>query len=231
MNQLKQYYKHFFLHLPQCAINFVKYHLSGYPKITVLTRTSERPNYFEVCLKSIRSQTYPNMAHIVSVDTDATERYVKAAGCRYIRLEKTPVKQLEDAPYNLYLNALLDEVSDGWILILDDDDHFISKTVLSEIALRIRSTDDFIRWRIRNESGRIIPSDKNFQNIPQAGDIAMNSFMFHSKWKDTIRFDNKKRGDYRFSYQLYMANSRKVYYDKILVQLGNDGLLGQASDL
>ena len=83
------------------------------PLVNILTRTSGRPKYFKRCIESIKNQTYSNINHIVSVDDDKTEEYVKNLTKNYIRVSKydgnipfvDPVTKIRRAaPYNLYLN-------------------------------------------------------------------------------------------------------------------------------
>ena len=43
----------------------------------IMVRTSNRPNYFSDCIKSIRSQIYENYKIIVSVDNYFSKKYVE----------------------------------------------------------------------------------------------------------------------------------------------------------
>jgi glycosyltransferase involved in cell wall biosynthesis len=84
------------------------------PVINILTRTSNRPNFFKICFESVSKQTYKNINHIISVDNIETEEYVKKYTDNYIVVKKfdgyIPYNPIYDvrrpAPYNLYLNEL-----------------------------------------------------------------------------------------------------------------------------
>jgi len=43
------------------------------PLLNILTRTSNRPNAFELNKMTVRTQTYPNIRHIVCVDDELSE--------------------------------------------------------------------------------------------------------------------------------------------------------------
>ena len=93
--------------------------------INILTRTSNRPFYFAECRNSIVNQSYKNIRHIVSVDDETSYKYVKENGLLdrdIIQIERPHRISLNHMPYNLYMNYLLQEVHQGWIMFLDDDD-------------------------------------------------------------------------------------------------------------
>ena len=89
------------------------------PLINILTRTSNRPNYFARCQQSIREQDYKNVRHIVSIDNDESKSYVRGVDT-IVRVHPMQyndtikiLPRTRFAPYNLYLNDLLDNVEDG----------------------------------------------------------------------------------------------------------------------
>ena len=93
--------------------------------INILTRTSNRPFYFAECRNSIVNQSYRNIRHIVSVDDNYTYNYVKENGLLnqdILHLERPTRMSTSHMPYNLYMNSLIKEVKEGWIMFLDDDD-------------------------------------------------------------------------------------------------------------
>ena len=93
--------------------------------INILTRTSNRPFYFAECRNSIVNQSYKNIRHIVSVDDDSSFSYVKENGLLnhdILQLRRPLRMSTSHMPYNLYMNNLINEVKEGWIMFLDDDD-------------------------------------------------------------------------------------------------------------
>ena len=123
------------------------------PLINIITRTSNRPLYFKECRRSIISQTYKNVKHIIGVDDVASESYLTSLPYTRIPSEKIldkdkipyrkfwynpPESQGESpAPWNLYMNHLYKEVEDGWVMFLDDDDNFVNEGSLKEICNQI----------------------------------------------------------------------------------------------
>ena len=106
------------------------------PTLNVLTRTSNRPWSFGRCRRSLLSQqTGLNVRHFVSVDRPC--RYAEGDVVVETRGDNQPVEAPEGskgkAPYNLYINDLLDAVDDGWVFVLDDDNEFVSAGSLSRL--------------------------------------------------------------------------------------------------
>lgn len=105
--------------------------------IYIISRTSNRPNFFQQTYNSIKSQTYSNIVHIVTYDTPETLLYLN----NYVDLVKVAVKRQprhENAhfPYNLYCNQaqqVIAKMHPGWIMYLDDDDLFTSNTAVEVI--------------------------------------------------------------------------------------------------
>ena len=224
------------------------------PLINILTRTANRPNYFYNLMKSVQNQTYKNYNHIISVDNDKTEEYVRFYG--YIKnttFIRTVLKKLElnfkipkyhdplkhkpllHAPYNLHLNDLNDFVKDGWIMYLDDDDIFTSCDSLQNIALDINNIneDTLLLWRVKFLHANI-PEAEYFGNEPIINHMSMIGFAFHSKYVSKIRFDEFKRGDYRFVRELWDIIPNKKWIDKVYTGIQRSkgsGGFGKKDDL
>lgn len=207
------------------------------PLINILTRTSNRPNYFKVCFNSINEQTYLNKRHIISADNIKTEEYVKQYNCDYIRVNvenKTrDINKINDAPYNLYLNDLNNKVEDGWVMYLDDDDCFMDNDSLQKIVNHIEHEDQLLLWRVKFPLV-VIPEDIYMYKQPALTHISMIGFMFHSKYINTVKFDNQKCADYRFISQLYNTIKDKVWINEIHTKIqrtNNMGGFGKQDDL
>lgn len=213
------------------------------PIINILTRTSNRPNFFRNCFESVKNQTYTNINHIISVDNDFTEEYVKNYTDNYIRVNKHSGYILYDvlvdfrrpAPYNLYLNELKNNVNDGWIMFLDDDDIIIDENIISDLSKKLKDKNQLIFWKVKFSENRIVPYDINFtqDRIPVLNDFDMNGFIYHSSW-NKFDFDYYSAGDYFYVKQLETIIPKKFLIDKIYTahQLNDDyGSLGQNIDL
>ncbi len=204
------------------------------PLINILIRTSGRPAYFNECMRSIREQTHKNVQVVVSVDDDETARYVQPYKVRMIRCK--PELSIPDPPldiivddkviygrkafYNLYLNDLNKEVSDGWVLWHDDDMQFAGADVLERAAGMIKSENDLIMWRVFT-NGTVVPQDEHFGQKPWNCDITA-SCLFHSKHLHLIRWEPYRKGNYRVMSVLY-KHLHPVWIDKIMATTGEVG--------
>ncbi len=196
------------------------------PVINILIRTSGRPNYFKECIESVYKQTYQNYNIIVGCDDDESVNYVQPNKCRLVRYEKgkdnlPAIKNNPEygiaAPYNLYMNELHKEVTEGFILYLDDDDCLQNENSLKEIADNLKSENDILFFRIQFPNNRVVPSDSNFGKPPVLCDIDTVGFCFHHKY--AVSWEGYKRGDYRVAKKLYETIPNKIYLNKILTKI------------
>ena len=201
------------------------------PLINIITRTSNRPNYFNRCISSIREQSYKNIRHIVSVDDDITENYVKEYDVEYYRVNKqdiikSPQIHRRIAPYNLYLNELKSKVIDGWILYLDDDDEFTSIDSVSNIVNNINDDNDLLLWKVKFPTV-IIPEHDFFINKTIAAcHISMIGFMYHHKHDRDILFDGYTLGDFTFIKKLEPKIPKKIWIDQIYTKIQRNNNMG-----
>lgn len=195
------------------------------PLINILIRTSNRPNYFNNCVKSIYEQTYLNWNIIIGIDDVDNLKYTQPAKGRDIIYDYSGVK-IPDAPnnidygikfkYNSYLNDLQNEVNDGFIIYLDDDDKLYDQNSLLKLTDTIKDDDDFIIWRVKFPN-RLVPSDENFGKPPVCRDISGIGYSFHVKNKEI--WEPYKRGDYRVADNLYKKLPNTVFLNEILTEL------------
>lgn len=190
-------------------------------KVNILTRTSGRPNYFKENVESIKAQTYPNIKHIVCADDDESYEYASKLCDHVIQVER-PEKRTEygwmHSPYNPYCNKLMDEVEDGWIMFLDDDDILADRDAVRNMVRQIESEDDMLIWRVKMPWG-IIPS-RSFGHGVMLADIASNAFLFHSKHVWAAQWDEVKESDYRVAQKLSRLLNVK-WIDKVLCRVNN----------
>jgi hypothetical protein len=174
--------------------------------LTILTRTSNRPNYFKNCRESIK-----NTKHIVICDTD--EKYPK--GDIILRVKKREGVY----PYNSYFNDAKHLV-DEYVMFLDDDD-ILTKEDSLDIIKRHLEEDTLVLWRVKF-GNKTIPEKINvpieFANISGIG------FAYHVKhwidWKDV------RGGDYLVIDEL-SKKLKVVWIDDVLTGLQNEnGLAG-----
>jgi hypothetical protein len=209
-------------------------------KINILTRTSRRPIGFFNCRQSVAKQKYKNIKHFVSYDTDVDLSHLNDDGINLVKVEKYRGPKLVNpdghlhAPYNLYCNTLLEQVKEGWIFFLDDDDHLLHNKVVHELVSEISKSneDTLFIWQMRYPDGRVLPTNShiNSQTI-EFEKIDTTCFMFHSKYKDLVKWDEWKASDFRFVKQLNEIIPNKKWLQRVYIQINNYGDFGNRNDI
>jgi hypothetical protein len=210
------------------------------PLVNILTRTSNRPIAFSLNKLSVRSQTYDNIRHIVSVDDELSEKYVKGYNdIDYITINKEDIIKNDKSvnpntgkysPHNLYFNELMSKVNGGWVMILDDDDRLSNSRVIETIMDKLTNEDTIAIFQMRFPGNIPIPSNGTVNQPPRIGNIGSPCFIFHSKYLKDLKWDGWKCGDFRFIEKVYNKIPNKVAIEKMLVTSGQIGD-GKKSDL
>lgn len=167
-------------------------------KINILTRTGNREKYYQTLKSTISSQTYQDIRHIKSNDNP---------NCTYLSSEEDVYhvekdKSLGKAFYNVYLNEIGSKVTDGWVLILDDDCKLTDNVFIERLANECSnaSENEILIFQSGIFPQRLIlPINSDFENKfikPCAIDMACFC-MHHSVLKD-VQFDGRRMGDYNF---------------------------------
>jgi len=212
------------------------------PLINILTRTSNRPIGFKICEESITSQSYTNINHIVSYDNDEDLKYLDNCENK-VKINRSEIIKNDTSknpknpsfwfsPHNLYCNKLLDEVNEGWVMFLDDDDMLYDKSVIEKIVNNIVDEDTILIWKMRYPDGRYLPDNSSFKTETiRLGGIGSPCFLFHSKYKNDSSWDAYKCGDYRFLEKIYKKIPHKKWINEIFIQLNNNGGFGKKKDI
>jgi hypothetical protein len=201
----------------------------------IITRTSNRPNYFYQCQESISKQT--NLDNItinkfVTFDdeNDLSNYIEKFArdnkNVTVIEVTKPIRKNRQHFPYNLYLNEVFPHIKSGWNIILNDDTYFNNDNTLSIIASKIKENGsnlgNLYLWNC-NKLGKVCPnSTSGFKQ----GDIHLSSFAFHSSKYKKVLFPNKNCN--KLEDELYIVNNllnslKCVYINDTLTATDNLG--------
>lgn len=101
-------------------------------KISVLIPTHNRPQFFEMCLKSAVNQKYHDLEIIVSDDSTVpnyAEEIVNKYKCPFLKY----LKKDSTGPTDNYI-SLLKHATGGYAIFLEDDDFFTTDSVLSKYA-------------------------------------------------------------------------------------------------
>lgn len=205
------------------------------PLINILTRTSNRPNYFANNVNSVKSQTYKNIKHYVSYDNDKDLSYInkhdsvvpiKVDRDKLIKEDNYGVFQTgKYSPHNLYFNELLSNIENGWVIILDDDDQFINEYSVEKIVKEIDNKDSIIIWQMRyNNSNRVLPPLNLINQKPILGQIGSPCFTFNIEQLGDIKWDGWKCGDFRFIEKLYNKIPNKKIIKEPLILINQIGL-------
>ena len=187
------------------------------PLVNILTRSNRRPRFFQDNRISVVGQTYKRFRQLVSYENDETLKYLRAQGLPENDLIRVVRQQTEAShPYNLFVNDLMDQVAEGWILFLDDDDLFTTPHALLIIAAHLNDENSLVIWRAWFPD-KIVPATRDIHQISPGG-ITSCCFAFHSKHRKNAQWHEFKAGDYRCFEQLRQF-LQPVFLDDILVKV------------
>lgn len=195
--------------------------------LNVITRTSDRPNYFKECYKSVQSQKSP-IEHWVTVDNQNSWEYVYLSDVEHVvKVEPTGTG---NCPWNAYLNEAIKNIN-GWVMVLDDDDLFTTPQAAEKILKKLRKKEDVVFWRV-GFPGTLIPDDKHWQQQPTKGQISMIGMAFHSDWVKEFPFNHQCLGDHRLAQRFWQSGNIQ-YINETLTKINRSktGGHGRKDDL
>jgi len=203
------------------------------PLVNIVTRTSNRPNAFALNKATVRSQTYENIRHIVCVDDDVTEEYVKTySDVDYIVIDREQIIKNDTsenpqtgkyAPHNLYFNPLMAEIKEGWVMMLDDDDRLANGKVIENVMEKLPDEDSMVVFQMRFPNNKPIPANGTLDQRPRLGNIGSPCIIFHSKHLEGVEWDGWKCGDFRFIEKIFNKMKTVVTIQQMLVTIGQIG--------
>jgi hypothetical protein len=185
----------------------------------ILIRTSRRPEYFNNCIQSILNQTFKGKVNVfVTYDNKETQEYLK----KYLHVIKAfKMESNKDYGFNLYCNNLLQKVEYGWIIILDDDDQFLSNGALEIISSYIKRDNQLIIWNFLRPDRIVKPKEEFvFSEIDTTCFCFNNKYKNKSYWKaergsDFFYFDNLGRVPDLKKKFINLVLTRTIYNDRI----------------
>ncbi|MEO0236623.1 MAG: glycosyltransferase family A protein [candidate division WOR-3 bacterium] len=181
------------------------------PIIYILTRTSNRPSLFDQCVQSILQQQYPKTRHLVSYDTNETYQYVKNYSHIYRTIDLISYRsKIHPNQYIEHFYQVLDKEDDGWILVLDDDDKFMTNSALHYLKQYLNNPDNLVIWMFYRNDKFIYPQNKNF---PILGEIASCCYLYHKSKMPINSWGANAVGDYSCFQQLYRKTKNYIYVD------------------
>lgn len=188
------------------------YYLDNKPLIYIITRTSNRESLFYDCCESIRKQAYVNVRHIVSFDSTIAEQYVKKMSTGIFKTVNLIADRSKLHP-NQYVDRIYDTISKyepGWVLILDDDDQFMTKNALYSLEKYLINPDNLIIWMLYRPDKFIYPANKN---NPVVGEIGSCCYIYHTSRIKKGIWGGNSIGDYQFFKYLFEATNNHIYID------------------
>lgn len=190
--------------------------------VFIITRTSGRPNYFEMCMKSIKGQTYKNIINVITVESDKDLEYVNrfsskgAIICRVehkIKEEKSTKfdgASFYHAPYNNYINLANSTIQDYCkskdikefiVTHLDDDDCYIDLTAIESITNlffqdRRYANKSMVQWQVQFPR-KVVPQTLELGSRPNLYKTCSNSYAFSGDLLPESKWDEWSCSDFR----------------------------------
>lgn len=189
--------------------------------ITIITRTSGRPNYFANCRKSVLVQTRP--AYHLIISDDPADAYPE--GDKVVRL---PIRA-QGRGTNQYFNWVREHIpaSHPWVMFLDDDDMLMDQTACETIGQNTRSVEYLLLWQVQFPQNRLIPGAA-FGQVPAPGNISGIGFCYHAR--NWVEWPGVDFGDFMVISQLY-NRLRPVWINAVLTGLQTGQNMGKRNDL
>ena len=167
----------------------------------ILIRTSNRPNYFKKCIASILNQLYSNYHVYICYDKNESLSYLDEYKTNdKITFFHVNDKSLEKYKFNLYCNRLLDKVTKGFVIFLDDDNYFVSNDAFNILNISMNKYK-ILTWKFIRPDKLIYK--ENLKNPLDLGEIDTSNVCFNSSIKNNSRWKDKQYGDYNYFKPLF----------------------------
>ena len=197
-------------------------------KLTIVIRTHSRPKMFERCITSVLTQTHKNIDIVVGVDNEESYNYAIQAPARIIRVTPRERTSQKDFPANEYVSALIAHITDGYILVLDDDAYLQDPRGVEKLFSEIDKEWCIYIMRYHYPDGRLFPNEMQFRNkIIQDGGIDWGSFVFHARFARIVKTLPLYNADYLFIRDLagYVKTTKWINLPLVHTDTpGNNGL-------
>lgn len=225
------------------------------PIINLVLRTHDRPTYFRACIKSIIKQKYANLVLWVIADTPGSLDYVhrilmeedisESLVCSIISIDPADVteefgdynklllagycrgqRDFKKLPYDLYLNRVLKNIKDGWVMYVDDD-KLLPTNILTRISKKLTRLDRVIIGQYEMKS-RLLPTGEMWKKLPfTRAHIDMSCVVFHSSNKELAWLDGHAAGDWRMCNRL-AGELNPIWMREPFTVADNDGNFGKS---
>ena len=200
-------------------------------RFNIIIRTSNRPNYFAQCIKSIRKYAPHAMLHI-TIDNEPDLLYVaencKGLNWRFYLVNREVVQNFcSKVPitrrpfiYNHYIN-IVRPFLDGWCMILDDDDQLVNRPQYynDKRAIMLHRVD---------VGNRIVLPDNLWEKTPVLNNISALGIIFHHS--QMVDWNPQRGGDFDFISNLY-SRFKPVWINKLVATSQTGGNFGKRNDI
>ena len=167
----------------------------------ILIRTSNRPNYFKKCIASILNQLYSNYHVYICYDKNESLSYLDEYKTNdKITFFHVNDKSLEKYKFNLYCNRLLDKVTKGFVIFLDDDNYFVSNDAFNILNISMKKYK-ILTWKFIRPDKLIYKEDLNEPLV--LGEIDTSNVCFNSSIKNNSKWKDKQYGDFNYFKPLF----------------------------
>ncbi len=202
--------------------------------VSVVVPVYNVEEFLEVCVDSIRNQTY-GLLEIILVDDGSTDYSGKMCDNYEIADNRIKVIHKENGGLSDARNTGLLAAGGEYICFIDSDD-YIKQTMIEELLAVIRKTNaqvSICQFSDVYEEKIKIPNDENEEIIVMTGKEAFKQFLMEEKkgfvtaWNKLYRTDLFKNGNIEYpvgkihedcftTYQLYLKAETVVYLQKSL---------------
>ena len=178
-------------------------------RLNILIRTSNRPENFKECIKSVLNQKYKNYKVYVCYDKKESLEYLNNYK-NFNKIEYFYVNSTSDEKYkfNLYCNDLLSEVKKGYVIFLDDDDMFCHDQVFNVLNCCM-DNEILLIWKFFRPDKIIFPSSMKQIFL---GEIASCGFCSNIQNYKNCSWWDKKNGDYNFITKVIEKNKPSIKF-------------------
>jgi hypothetical protein len=190
-----------------------RYYGSDKPLFYVLTRTCNREALFAKCCESIAQQAFVNVRHVVGYDNEETKRYVRQYKHIYKNVDLIAKKGRLHP--NQYIDTFYEQIEHsgpGWVMILDDDDQFMTNLALATLEPYTKNPNNLIVWMLYRPDKFIYPKDKK---KPVVGEIASCCYLYHTSKLAKGKWGGNAIGDFYFFQHLFSQTQPEdvIYLD------------------
>ncbi len=200
-------------------------------RFNIIIRTSNRPNYFSQCIKSIRLYAPHAMLHITidnEPDLDYVSRTCKGLNWKYYQVNREVVANFchkkeitrRSFIYNHYINVVRPFL-DGWCMILDDDDQLVSRPGY------LNDTRHITMHKV-NVGDRVVPPSYLVGQPPVLNNVSALGIIFHSS--QMVDWNPQRGGDFDFISTLY-SRYKAIWINRVIAASQTGGNFGKRNDI